>query len=364
MTYRRSEFALIARHFRRPVGDRAVRLGIGDDAAIVAPAPGCELALTVDMLVEGRHFLPGTDPELLGHKTLAVNLSDLAAMGARPRWALLGCALPAADDAWLAAFTRGLFALADRYEVTLIGGDTTRGPRNLCVTVIGELPAGTALTRAGASAGDDVWVSGTLGDAMLGLAALQGRVALDAASRAACVARLERPEPRVALGSALRGIASAMLDVSDGLVGDLGHILDASGVGASLDLGAIPRGPALAALLAGDTHGAAEAQSGAAAAPPAVAPAGNHPPGARAARAPATPRDLALACLLAGGDDYELCFTAAAARRAAVARAAGDAGVAVTRIGTITAGPGLQVRDEAGVLLPALPPAFDHFARE
>ncbi|MET0917273.1 MAG: thiamine-phosphate kinase, partial [Burkholderiales bacterium] len=169
-----NEFALIARYFTRAVNDASVRLGIGDDAALVAPAPGCELAISVDMLVEGRHFLPDVDPESLGHKTLAVNLSDMAAMGARPRWALLGGALPDADERWLEAFARGLFALAERFGVTLIGGDTTRGPRNLCVTIIGEVPEGQAITRSGARPGDDVWTSGTLGDAMLALAAMQG----------------------------------------------------------------------------------------------------------------------------------------------------------------------------------------------
>src|SRR5690349_11072295 len=229
-----SEFGLIDRFFTRPARDPAVRLGVGDDAAIVAPAPGCELAISVDMLVEGRHFLADVDPEALGHKTLAVNLSDLAAMGATPRWALLAGALPDANEAWLAAFSRGLFALAERFDVALIGGDTTRGPRNLCVTIIGELPAGTAITRAGARAGDDIWVSGTLGDAMLALAALHGRTPLAPAELGALRVRLERPEPRVALGEKLRGVASAALDVSDGLTGDLAHILDASHVGARI----------------------------------------------------------------------------------------------------------------------------------
>lgn len=320
-----SEFALIERHFRRAPRDPAVRLSIGDDAAIVAPSPGHELAVSVDMLVEGRHFLPDVDPESLGHKTLAVNLSDLAAMGARPRWALLAGALPEADDAWLAAFTRGLFALADRFEVSLVGGDTTRGPRNLCVTIVGELPAGSAITRAGAQAGDDVYVSGTLGDAMLALAGLQRRAPMTPAELARLRPRLERPEPRVALGLALRGIASAALDVSDGLTGDLRHILDASAVGATLDLAAIPRSADLDARLAGSD------------------------------------RVLALACLLAGGDDYELCFTAPTAARARVGAAASAAGVAVTRIGRIEAAPGLRVRDEQGVPLAALPAAFDHF---
>ena len=211
-----NEFELIDRFFRRPVRDPAVRLGVGDDAAIVAPAPGCELALAVDMLVEGRHFLPDVDPAALGHKTLAVNLSDMAAMGATPRWALLGGALPADDADWLAAFCGGLFALAARYAVTLVGGDTTRGPRNLCLTIVGEVPAGTALTRAGARPGDDLHVSGRLGDAALALAALQGRASLPAATLAALRRRLDEPEPRVALGERLRGVATAAIDVSTG----------------------------------------------------------------------------------------------------------------------------------------------------
>jgi len=221
------EFALIARHFARPAREPDVRVGIGDDAAVLAPAPGQELVLAVDMMVEGRHFVEGTDPERLGHKILAVNLSDMAAMGARPRWALLAGALPDDDERWLSSFARGLFALADAHGVALVGGDTTRGPRTLSLTIAGEVPAGEAILRRGARSGDDLWVSGTLGDAMLGLAALEGRTRLDAAERAHCIARLERPSPRVALGIGLRGVASAMLDVSDSLTGDLGHILEA-----------------------------------------------------------------------------------------------------------------------------------------
>lgn len=319
-----NEFGLIARYFTRPVGDPSVRLGIGDDAAVVQPTPGHELAISVDMLVEGRHFLPDADPEALGHKTLAVNLSDLAAMGARPRWALLGGALPDADERWLDAFTRGLFAIADRFGVALIGGDTTRGPRNLCVTVIGEVPAGAAITRAGARPGDDVWVSGTLGDAMLALAALQGRTSLSPTDLARLRARLERPEPRLALGEALRGIATAALDVSDGLTGDLGHILESSKVGARIDVAAIPRSDTMQGKLDQD-------------------------------------RALALQCLLAGGDDYELCFTASAADRNRVMAAGAASGLAVTRIGAITRETGLHLVDERGEAI-APPRAFDHFA--
>ncbi|MFO1282454.1 MAG: thiamine-phosphate kinase [Burkholderiales bacterium] len=320
------EFGLIARHFARPARDASVRVGVGDDAAVLAPTAGCELVLAVDMMVEGRHFLRGSDPEGLGHKILAVNLSDLAAMGARPRWALLAGALPERDDAWLAAFARGLYALADRHGVDLVGGDTTSGPRNLCLTIAGELPAGGAILRSGARAGDDLWVSGTLGDAMLGLAALEGRVALDDAVRARCVARLERPTPRVALGQSLRGVASAMLDVSDGLSGDLAHILAASGVGARVDLERLPRSPALDTMLAGPQ------------------------------------RTLALGCLLGGGDDYELLFAAPAERRAAVEAAGRASATPVSRVGSATASTGLVVVDGRGVPLDALPRAFDHFA--
>ncbi|MEP7328061.1 MAG: thiamine-phosphate kinase [Betaproteobacteria bacterium] len=321
-----NEFELIGRYFRRPVQDPAVRVGNGDDAAVVRVAPGCELAISVDMLVEGRHFLGDVDPEALGHKTLAVNLSDLAAMGAKPRWALLAGALPRVDEAWLAAFTRGFFALADRYDVTLIGGDTTRGPLNLCVTIIGELPAGAALTRAGAKSGDDLYVSGTLGEAALALAAMQGRTQLDDAALAALRQRLLRPEPRIALGQSLRGIATAALDLSDGLTGDLAHILSASKVGATILLDALPLPTALTTRLVGGERG------------------------------------LALQCALAGGDDYELCFTVPPAMRAAVAGVAQALALPVTRIGAITAEAGLVVRDAQGDALPALPRAWDHFA--
>ncbi|MEP7064227.1 MAG: thiamine-phosphate kinase, partial [Betaproteobacteria bacterium] len=271
------EFALIARHFTRTPRDADVVLGVGDDAAILRAAADREWLATVDMMVEGRHFLPGADPAQLGHKLLAVNLSDIAAMGGRPRFALLAGALPDSDDAWLAAFARGLFALADAHGVDVVGGDTTRGPRTLSVTLLGDVPAGTALRRSGARAGDDVWVSGTLGDAMLGLAAIEGQVALSAAAMAATRARLESPTPRVALGQRLRGVASAAIDVSDGLAGDLVHILERSNVGASIDRAALPRSPAMQEALAGPQ------------------------------------RAHAFKCLIAGGDDYELCFTAPAA---------------------------------------------------
>lgn len=320
-----NEFELIERHFRRETRDDAVRIGIGDDAAVVMPAAGKELAFSVDMLVEGRHFRPDVDPASLGHKTLAVNLSDMAAMGATPRWALLAGALPDNDERWLAAFARGLFELAKRFGVTLIGGDTTRGPRNLCVTIIGELPAGAAITRSGARVGDDVYVSGTLGDAALAFAALSGETTLAADVLSTLRQRLEQPEPRVVLGERLRGLAAAAIDVSDGLTGDLAHILTASGVGADVELAKIPRSPALAQRLS------------------------------------TRERHLALACLLAGGDDYELCFTARPSTRTSVAVIARELSLPLTRIGIVTSKGGLRVRDEQGVTLTQLPAAFDHF---
>jgi len=321
-----NEFELIERFFSWPPRSASVVLGAGDDAAIIAPTPGCELVASVDMLVEGRHFLADTDPARLGHKTLAVNLSDIAAMGATPRWALLAGALPQGDPEWLAAFARGFRALADTYGVDLVGGDTTRGPRNLCVTILGETPAGKALRRDGACPGDDLYVSGTLGDAALALAAIGGRSALDGAAFAAARARLEAPEPRVALGIALRGIASAAIDVSDGLTGDLGHILARSRVGARVELDALPRSSALASKLAG------------------------------------TERRLALDCILAGGDDYELLFTAPPKAASLVDAIAAKLALRLTRIGSIAASGGLVVVDEHGIALPALPHAFDHFA--
>jgi thiamine-monophosphate kinase len=322
-----NEFELIAHYFTRTPRSPSVRLGVGDDAALIAPSPGCELAVSVDMLVGGRHFLLDTDPQRLGHKVLAVNLSDMAAMGATPRWALLAGALPESDPDWLAAFARGFHALADAHAVDLVGGDTTRGPLNLCVTIIGEVPAGAALLRSGARIGDDIYVSGTLGDAALAVAALMGRVRLDANALAAACARLESPSPRVALGEALRAVASAAIDVSDGLVGDLGHILERSRVGAVVDLASIPRSPALTGLLQGDE------------------------------------RALALECVLAGGDDYELCFTAPPSAAARIAQIAADAALPLSRVGSIAAfDQGLVVRDEKGVPIAALPRAYDHFA--
>jgi thiamine-monophosphate kinase len=327
-----NEFELIDRFFRRTPADgaesaRGTVLGIGDDSALLSPTPGNELAASVDMLVAGRHFFADVDPEALGHKTLAVNLSDMAAMGATPRWALLAGALPDADPQWLGAFARGLFALAAVHGVDLVGGDTTRGPLNLCLTILGEVPRGKALLRSGARSGDAIWVSGVLGDAALSLAHRAGRLTLTGAERAACEKALLRPVPRVGLGTRLRGVASAAIDVSDGLVGDLRHILGASGVGASVDLAAIPRSAALERQLA-----ISEA------------------------------REVALECLLAGGDDYELCFTAAPSHDGRIAALGDELGLPLHRIGMVGDSPGLIVRDASGKPIAALPRAYDHFA--
>ncbi len=323
-----SEFDLIARYFKRL--PKRSPLGVGDDCALLAPAAGMQLAVSCDMLVEGRHFLSTVDPARLGHKALAVNLSDLAACGAKPLAFTLALSLPAADDAWLDGFSRGLFALADAHGCELVGGDTTRGPLNICITVFGEVPTGAALLRSGARAGDALWVSGNLGDARVGLEVFRGKLALGAESFAFARSRMEQPAPRVALGLALRGIATSAIDLSDGLVGDLGHVLSASGVGATLDA------DAAAALIA---TCASDAQAAAALGP-----------------------DLRRAFALAGGDDYELAFTAPAHAQAAVLAAGRAAATPVTRIGRIEAAPGLRIVDGAGQPVAERFAAFDHFS--
>lgn len=287
------EFALIDRYFARPTPSAV--LGPGDDCTLLQPSAGMELAVTTDMLVAGTHFLPGTDPKNLGWKTLAVNVSDLAAMGAKPRWALLAGSLPEADEAWIAAFAEGFFACAAAYGVDLVGGDTTRGPLNLCVTAMGEVAPGLALRRDGAKAGDDIWVSGRPGLAALGLAHLQGKVELPEPWRRLCIAALEKPKPRVALGVALRGIASAAIDVSDGLLADLGHIAERSELAAAVQLVQLPHLPK------------------------------------------GIDRALALDCQLAGGDDYELCFTAAPEQRLAIGQVAAELELPLWCIGTMQA---------------------------
>jgi thiamine-monophosphate kinase len=318
-----SEFDLIKQYFRRDRAGRAT-LGIGDDCALLTPAPGKQMAISSDMLVEGRHFFAGADARMLGHKSLAVNLSDLAAMGATPVAFTLALALPAADPAWLEGFSGGLFALADQFGCELIGGDTTRGPLNICITVFGELTPGQALRRDAARAGDDIWISGTLGDARLALACYLKEYALDAGPMDIAARRLHMPSPRVALGMALAAgqMAHAAIDISDGLVGDLGHILAASQVGATLALDTLPAGPVLAAQ----------------------------------------DNNVRRRFCAAGGDDYELCFTAPQGKRGAVLAAARDAGTVVTRVGTIEAEAGLRLVDGGGSALSMGLSGFDHFA--
>ena len=318
-----SEFELIARHFARATPSAV--LGPGDDCALVAPSPGMELAITTYMLVEGTHFLPDTDPGHLGWKTLAVNLSDLAAMGAAPKWVLLAGALPNSDEGWIAGFAEGFFKCAKRYGAEVIGGDTTRGPRNLCVTAIGELPAGTALRRDGAKADDDIWVSGQPGLAALGLAHLQGRTTLPEALAKRCVMALQRPLPRLELGLKLRGLATAAIDVSDGLLADLGHILERSGLAAQLNEGQFP-----------------------------LIPPGSEPRLAREAQ-------------LGGGDDYELCFTTPIAARQQVVMLATELDLPLWRIGYTVAASDerpagdILLTDADGKPLPLPRKGFDHF---
>jgi thiamine-monophosphate kinase len=318
-----SEFDLIARYFARPT-PQAV-LGPGDDCALLAPSPGMELAITTDMLVSGTHFLPDTDPYQLGWKTLAVNLSDLAAMGARPRWVLLAGSLPQADESWIAAFADGLFACAKRYDVDLVGGDTTRGPLNLCLTALGEVAAGSALRRDRAQDGDDLWVSGQPGLAALGLAQLQGRTQLPEILASRCISALQQPLPRVELGQALLNgkLAHAAIDVSDGLLADLGHIAERSGVDGEVSLTQLPSLPAGAEPL------------------------------------------LARHCQLAGGDDYELIFTASPGKRHELAALAVRLDLPLWRIGRMVDGQGkVRLLDENGAVLPVTRKGFDHFAQD
>ena len=313
------EFELIDRYFKRPA--RRAALAIGDDCALLAPAPGMQLAISSDMLVEGRHFLSTVAPERLGHKALAVNLSDLAACGARPLAFTLALAMPRAEAAFLEPFARGLLALADAQGCELVGGDTTQGPLNICISVFGEVPAGQALLRSGARVGDDLYVSGTVGDARLALEVFRGQLALPGDAFEAVRHAMELPTPRIALGQALRGIATSAIDVSDGLLGDLAHILRASRVGARVEVDAVPR----SAVLRGQ------------------------------------PAHWQRVCTLAGGDDYELLFTAAPARAAEVAAAGAAGACSVTRIGCIEAEPGLRLVDANGLAVADTFIAFDHF---
>lgn len=315
------EFDLIRRFFQREHPQPGVDVGIGDDCAVFTPTAGSQLLISSDMLVEGRHFLSTVAPERLGHKALAVNLSDLAACGATPRGFTLALAMPRADAAWLERFAAGLFALADAHRIPLIGGDTTAGPLNLCITVFGEAAPGQALLRSGANAGDDLYVTGEVGDARLALEVFRGTLSLGGDDFEQVRRAMELPQPRVALGEALRGIATSAIDISDGLIGDLGHVLSRSAVGATLEADALPRSAILAAR----------------------------------------PMPLQRLCTLSGGDDYELLFTAPPAARSAVAAASTRAATPVTRIGRIEAEAGLRLVDAAGQAVPADFDSFDHF---
>jgi thiamine-monophosphate kinase len=319
-----SEFALIEKYFARPTPSAI--LGPGDDCALLQPNPGMQWALTTDMLVSGTHFFPDTDPYNLGWKALAVNVSDLAAMGATPRWATLAGALPAVNEDWIAQFAAGFFACAADYGVDIVGGDTTRGPLTLCITACGDVLPGRALRRDGAHAGDLIYVSGRPGLASLGLAHLQGNVVLPESWRRLCLSALEKPRPRVALGQRLSGIASAAIDVSDGLLADLGHIAQRSGLAADVrlvQLPHLPKGPDFESI----------------------------------------PRALALQCQLAGGDDYELCFTVPPAHNALIAPIAAELELPLWCIGQMSAAPAGEVTvwDPDGQVVRFDHQGYEHF---
>ena len=342
------EFDLIEHYFNRPAHAAAradwVKLGIGDDCALLQPRANTQLAISSDMLVEGRHFFTDVDPEALGHKALAVNLSDLAACGAQPIAFTLALSLPEVNEPWLAAFSQGLFALADAHGCQLVGGDTTRGPLNICITVFGEVPLinaqSQALLRSGAKVGDDIYVSGTLGEARLALEVLRGNLSVSDDALATLRLRLERPTPRVALGLALRGMATSAIDVSDGLLGDLGHILQASAVGATVDT-------QFALLLIANNvyYSRVRGQF-------------NQKIGENT---DFDTQNTLIGYILNGGDDYELVFTAPAAAREAVQAAAASAQTAVTRIGSIEAQTGLRLIDAQGRSVENRWVSFDHF---
>jgi thiamine-monophosphate kinase len=316
-----SEFDLIARHFTRPAANAV--LGVGDDCALVDVTNGMDLAVSTDTMVSGTHFFPDVDPENLGHKALAVNLSDMAAMGAMPYWAMLALTIPSVDHAWLEAFAKGFFDLATEFNVSLIGGDTTRGPLTLTVTIMGEVPAGAALRRSGAKVGNDIWVSGNIGDAALAVAHRHGRLVLSEEDYHEAVMRLYEPSPRVQLGQALRGLATAAIDVSDGLLADLTHICRLSGVGATIDLAQVPV----------SSIGAKHLNT-----------------------------DEGRTAIVAGGDDYELCFTAHPNSRDSIQDLTNVLGVPMTRIGQVKRGKGVSLLGGDGKPVKIDGRGYDHFA--
>lgn len=315
------EFNLIQQYFTRPAPH--ADLGVGDDAALITISPGQQLAISADMLVEGTHFFVDTDAYQLGWKSLAVNLSDMAAMGAQPKWATLALALPKIDNSWLAAFSRGFFACAAKFDVDLIGGDTTRGPLTISVQIMGEVPLGQALTRAGAKVGDEIWVSGYLGDAALALAHLLGKFHLNEAEFVGCMPALHTPQPRVTLGLALRELANSAIDISDGLLADLGHILECSNLGAEIQLFDLPK-----SSIASQYFSKNEIQQ----------------------------------MILTGGEDYELCFTAPLAAHDAIDGLREKLQLPLSVIGRVSAHPGLLVRGLSNEILDFKELGFDHFA--
>lgn len=317
-----SEFNLITRYFTRPAQNPLISLGNGDDCALFRPGDGMQLAISSDMLVSGRHFFPDADPFYLGHKSLAVNLSDLAAMGAKPLAFTLSLALPDTNEAWLSRFSEGLFALANKYHCDLIGGDTTKGPLTISITILGEVPLEQALRRDNAKAGDDIWVSGTLGDARLALAAYQHEVQLHQDAHQIAAKRMHQPEPRVTLGQALRTFAHTAIDISDGLIGDLQHILNKSHIGATINVDNLPVGEILSQ------------------------------------QSQVLQRQYALS----GGDDYEICFTASQEHHAAILAISQQTGTPVTCIGQIDAAPGLRFIDQHKTPLDLHYTSFDHFS--
>ena len=320
-----NEFELITQYFaHQPVSRPDVALGICDDAAVLDVPAGQQLVVSTDMLVAGTHFPENTDAVSIGHKSLAVNLSDLAAMGATPAWYTLNLSLPQADPAWLEGFCQGMFALALKHNVALVGGDTTRGPLTIGIQIMGLVSHGQALKRAGARPGDRIYVTGLLGEAALGLRVTQGQLKLPEEYLANVLTQLNRPPPRVSAGLKLRGLASACIDISDGLAADLGHILAASDVGARIYLKRLPVSPAYDSAF----------------------------------------KQVGWQAALAGGDDYELCFTIPPAQETAFRNGSTRMGVSCSYIGDIEAEAGLRIMDEQGGLYRPGPTGFDHFRGE
>ncbi len=311
-----SEFELIDRYFRKEAP--SALLGVGDDCALLKVKD--TLAVSTDMLVAGTHFFPDDDAYLLGRKSLAVNLSDMAAMGGKPKWATLALALPCADESWLKAFSRGFLEIASEYGVDLVGGDTTRGPLAICVQIMGEVQ--DPLRRDGARTGDDIWVSGTLGNAALGLSHLQGKLMLEEEDAMHCLASLRNPVPRVGLGLALSRISRCAIDISDGFCADLSHILEASKVAARVNFEDLPASSVLEKYR-------------------------DRPEGRRA--------------FLSGGDDYELCFTSPEAKRMEVEEIGRRLGLRLSRVGKIISGSGLVLLDGKGAVIEMGEKGYDHF---